>query len=201
MQLVDVTLIISDIPRQTVMTKDNVSIGIDSVTYWHILDPFRARFQVNNVEQTLKERTMNILRDVVGSHELQKIVSNRESVAKEIMALVDAPAASWGVRVESILIKDLRFTAEMQQSLSAAAKQQRIGDSLIISARAELEAAKLQRQSADILSTQTAQQIRSLDALTKMAVGPNTKLIFMPMMETAEEMVRSAQIQLAGQRR
>jgi regulator of protease activity HflC (stomatin/prohibitin superfamily) len=78
---VDITMNISNIPRQIVVTRDNVSVDIDSVIYWHIVDPFVATFQVNNITQALIERTQTTLKDTVGAHDLQDMVTNRERIA------------------------------------------------------------------------------------------------------------------------
>jgi len=180
MHLVDVKIKITDIPRQVVMTKDNVSISIDSVLYWHIVDPFVAKFHVDKVGSALLERTMTTLRDTIGAHVLQSVIENREALATEIRKIIDETSRSWGVIVESILIKDLSFSQELQETLASAAKQQRLGESKVISAKAEVQAAKLMREASDILNTPAAMQIRYLETLTAMAHQAGTKVIFMP---------------------
>eukprot|EP01022_Parablepharisma_sp_SALTPOND_P024141 TRINITY_DN530_c0_g1_i1.p1 TRINITY_DN530_c0_g1~~TRINITY_DN530_c0_g1_i1.p1 ORF type:complete len:338 (-),score=19.52 TRINITY_DN530_c0_g1_i1:63-1076(-) len=180
LHLVDIKIKISDVPRQMVMTKDNVSVDIDSVVYWHIMDPFVAMFHVQNVSSALMERTMTTLRDTIGAHTLQNVIENREVLAAEIRKIIDEIARSWGVVVESILIKDLKFSAELQDTLAAAAKQQRLGESKVISAKAEVQAAKLMREASDILNTPAAMQIRYLETLSAMAHQAGTKVIFMP---------------------
>lgn len=109
------------------------------------------------------------------------MVQDREGVALQVEEIVEAVAEKWGVAVESILIKDIAISPELQESLSSAATQQRIGQSKIIGAQAEVEAAKLMRQAADILSSEAALQIRELEALQSMAKSSNTKTIFIPM--------------------
>ena len=179
MHIVDVKIRINELPRQMVMTKDNVSVLIDSVVYWHIIDPFTAQFQVADVTSALMERTMTTLRDTVGSHTLQNVIENREALAVEIRKIIDDAARSWGVIVESILIKDLTFSTELQETLSSAAKQQRIGESKIIAARAEVQAARLMREASDILNTPAAMQIRYLETMHGMAKHSANKVIFM----------------------
>jgi regulator of protease activity HflC (stomatin/prohibitin superfamily) len=145
LHVVNVSLILSDIPRQIVMTRDNVSINIDSVIYWHIIDPFVAKFHVKDITRSLIERTQTTLKDTIGAYTLQEAISNREKLAIEIKRIIDVPARSWGVVVESILIKDMLFSEELQENLSSAAKQQRLGESKIIAAQAEVDSAKLMR--------------------------------------------------------
>ena len=93
---------------------------------------------------------------------------------------MDDVASGWGVRVESMLIKDIIFSNELQESLSMAAQSKRIGESKVIAARAEVESAKLMRQAADILSSAPAMQIRYLEAMQAMAKSANSKVIFLP---------------------
>ncbi|KAJ3283657.1 hypothetical protein HDU79_008876 [Rhizoclosmatium sp. JEL0117] len=177
---VDIKVNITPIPSQVIMTGDNVSIVIDSVIYWEIVDPFIATFLVSNVNKALMERTQTTLRHVVGSRSLQESIENRDSLAKDILSLISGPAKSWGVQVESILIKDIKFTPELQETLAAAAKQQRIGESKIITARSELESAKLMREASDILNTKAAMQIRYLETLASISTHPGTKIVFLP---------------------
>jgi len=162
------------------MTKDNVSISIDSVVYWHIIDPFRATFLVQDARAALRERTQTTLRHILGSRDMQDCVENREMIAHEIQDVIAGPAHEWGVKVESILIKDIHFGKELQESLSSAATQKRIGDAKVILARAEVESAKLMREASDILATPAAMQIRYLETLQAMSKHGNTKVIFMP---------------------
>lgn len=176
-----VSIQIQSIPQQVVMTKDNVNVIIDSVLYWHVIDPYTAVFIVSDVERALIERTQTTLRQVFGSRTLQDAIESRESIAHQIEEIVKDPARSWGVKIESILIKDLKFTEELQQNLSAAAKAKRIGESKVIAAQAEVEAARLMREASDILNTPAAMQIRYLDTLSTMSKSSGTKVIFMPL--------------------
>ncbi|KAI9203685.1 uncharacterized protein BJ171DRAFT_425207 [Polychytrium aggregatum] len=173
---VDIKIQIQDIPRQIVMTKDNVGLQIDSVLYWHIVDPYCAAFMVSNVQRALIERTQTTLRHIIGTRSLQDCIEHRDTISHEIQQIISEPAQSWGVKIESILIKDLQFSADLLESLSAAAKQKRIGESKVIAARAEVESARLMREASDILNTPAAMQIRHLETLCAMAKASNTKV-------------------------
>ncbi|KAI8809389.1 hypothetical protein BJ742DRAFT_676811 [Cladochytrium replicatum] len=177
---VDIKIQLSDIPSQFVMTKDNCNIRIDSVIYWHVVDPVIAAFDVQDVRQALVERTQTTLRQILGARTLQDCIENREVLAHEIERIISGPAASWGVKIESILIKDITFAQELQETLSAAAKQKRVGEAKVIAAAAEVDAAKLMREASDILNTPAAMQIRYLETLQTMAKASNSKVIFMP---------------------
>ncbi|PWN49837.1 hypothetical protein IE53DRAFT_387927 [Violaceomyces palustris] len=180
-RVVDIKIQISEVPQLVVITKDNVSITIDSVLFWHVTNPVRAAYGISDVRAALIERSQTTLRHVVGSRNLQSLISDREQVAAEIEEIVESVAEKWGVQVESILIKDIFFSKELQESLSSAATQRRIGESRIVRARAEVDAARLMRQAADILASPAAMQIRQLEALQTMAKNANSKVIFVPM--------------------
>ncbi|KAI7775835.1 hypothetical protein LA080_006203 [Diaporthe eres] len=177
---VDVKIQIVEVPKQVCMTKDNVNLHLTSVIYYHIVSPHKAAFGITNVRQALIERTQTTLRHVVGARVLQDVIERREEIAQSIGEIIEDVAAGWGVQVESMLIKDIVFSQELQESLSMAAQSKRIGESKIIAAKAEVESAKLMRQAADILSSAPAMQIRYLEAMQAMAKSANSKVIFMP---------------------
>jgi len=177
---VDVKIQIVEVPKQVCMTKDNVTVHLTSVIYYHIVSPHKAAFGIANVRQALIERTQTTLRHVVGARILQDVIERREEIAQSIGEIIEDVAAGWGVAVESMLIKDIVFSQDLQESLSMAASSKRIGESKIIAAKAEVESAKLMRQAADILSSAPAMQIRYLEAMQAMAKSANSKVIFLP---------------------
>ena len=149
---VDVKIQIVEVPKQICMTRDNVSLQLTSVIYYRINSPHKAAFGISNIRQALVERTQTTLRHVIGARNLQDVIERREEIATDIRAIVEETASGWGVDVESMLIKDIIFSQELQDSLSMAAQSKRTGEAKIIAARAEVESAKLMRQAADILS-------------------------------------------------
>ncbi len=190
---VEVKIQMKEIPRQVCMTKDNVNLQLTSVLYYHIVAPHKAVFGVSDVAQALEERTQTTLRHVVGARNLQDVIERREEVATSIREIIDETAVGWGVRVESILIKDLVLSQDLQESLSMAAQSKRIGESKIIAARAEVESAKLMRKAADILASKAAMQIRYLDAMQAMAKTAGSKVIFMPSANAMDNIAEQVQ--------
>ena len=162
------------------MTKDNVNIHITSVIYYHITAPHKAAFGISNIRQALIERTQTTLRHVIGARVLQDVIERREEIAQSIKDIIDDTALGWGCEVESMLVKDIIFSQELQDSLSMAAQSKRTGEAKVITARAEVESAKLMRQAADILCSAPAMQIRYLEAMQAMAKTANSKVIFLP---------------------
>ncbi|KAG0342973.1 hypothetical protein BG000_010866 [Podila horticola] len=157
---VDMRVQINSLTGQVIMTKDNVNIHIDSIIYWHIIDPVLASYGITDVSRALNERTKTTLRQVLGARLLQEIIENRDLLAHEIQTIIDVPAHAWGVKVESILIKDIQFTKALQESLSSAAQAKRLAESKVIQAQSEVDSAKLMRQAAEY------------DVKTHFAAGP-----------------------------
>ncbi|CAK5262366.1 unnamed protein product [Mycena citricolor] len=181
LKIVDVKIQIIPIGRQSVITRDNVNVEIDSVIYYQINNPYRSAFGITDLRKALVERAQTTLRQVVGARAVQSVVTERDQIAFEIGEIVADVADNWGVAIEGILIKDIIFGADVAASLSSAAQQKRLGESKVIAARAEVEAAKLMRQAADILASPAAMQIRQLEALQAMAKTAQSKTIFVPM--------------------
>ncbi|EAW09898.1 slipin family protein [Aspergillus clavatus NRRL 1] len=190
---IDVKIQIVEVPRQVCMTKDNVTLNLTSVIYYQIISPHKAAFGISNVRQALVERTQTTLRHVIGARVLQDVIERREEIAQSTAEIIEEVASGWGVQVESMLIKDIIFSNDLQDSLSMAAQSKRIGESKVIAARAEVESAKLMRQAADILSSAPAMQIRYLEAMQAMAKTANSKVIFLPAMnQTVQQQLAAA---------
>jgi regulator of protease activity HflC (stomatin/prohibitin superfamily) len=189
---VDVKIQIVEVPRQVCMTKDNVTLNLTSVIYYQVVSPHKVAFGITNVRQALIERTQTTLRHVIGARVLQDVIERREEIAQSTSEIIEEVAAGWGVKVESMLIKDIIFSNDLQDSLSMAAQSKRIGESKIIAARAEVESAKLMRQAADILSSAPAMQIRYLEAMQAMAKTANSKVIFLPSAPNVSQQLEAA---------
>jgi len=180
MTTVDIRIQVQVLPQQVIFTRDNVSVRVDSVLYWRIFDAPTATFSVDNVTNALIERAQTTMREVCSVRDLQEMLTHREVMADEIKHIIEATAHSWGIEIESILIKDIIMGAELQENLSAAAVAKRQGASKVISAQAEVEAAKLMREASDILATPAAMQFRYLETLQKMAAHSQSRVIFVP---------------------
>jgi erythrocyte band 7 integral membrane protein len=165
-----------------------VNLQLTSVIYYHITSPHKAAFGISNIRQALIERTQTTLRHVIGARVLQDVIERREEIAQSIREIIEETATGWGAAVESMLVKDIIFSQDLQDSLSMAAQSKRTGEAKVISARAEVESAKLMRQAADILSSAPAMQIRYLEAMQQMAKQANSKVIFMPTPDPAGTM-------------
>ena len=127
-----------------------MNLSLTSVIYYRITSPHKAAFGISNIRQALIERTQTTLRHVVGARVLQDVIERREEIAQSIREIIEEIAAGWGVEVESMLVKDIIFSQDLQDSLSMAAQSKRTGEAKVIAARAEVESAKLMRTAADM---------------------------------------------------
>jgi len=171
---------IMDIRRQLVMTKDNINVIVDSVVYYQIEDSYKSLFSVYDLPFSIMELCRTTLRDVFGVVTLQQALEDRDFLAEKIKNIMDEATASWGVDVSKVLIQEILFTEDLQRSLSTAATAKRLAESKIIGAQADVQAAKLMRNAADILNTPASMQIRYLEAITHVAKASNPKVVFFP---------------------
>jgi len=180
MVAVNMRMRVQALPVQTIFTRDNVSAQVDSVLYWRVADAPTSVYSIEGVERALVERALTTMREICSIRDLQDILNHREVMAEEIKHLIEGTAQSWGIEIESILIKDILLSPELKENLSAAAVAKRQGASKVISAQAEVEAARLMREASDILASPAAMQFRYLDTLQKMSQHANSRVIFMP---------------------
>ncbi|KAM3127835.1 hypothetical protein pb186bvf_020066 [Paramecium bursaria] len=186
---VDLRTRVLDLERQVILTKDNISVNIDTCMYYRILgnlkqqhflqkDPVRASYRVQRLQQSVKDMTYAALRQVSGEHKLQELLENREKVQDSIESYLDKATENWGIYVEEVFIKGYDF---ITSDLAAAAKNKRIAQAKVISAQADVESAKLMKEAAEALNSKAAMQIRFLETLQMLAKGPAQKLMFLPL--------------------
>lgn len=177
----DMRVNIIDNPSQVIMTKDNVTASIDSVLYYRVTNAQKSKFEIADFKHSIKELTQTALRDCLSKVTLQEALEHRDQLAKEIATLIDHTGNEWGVHIQSLLIKDIKVSKELQESLSAKAQAERMAAAKLISAEADVKAAILFREASDTLDTPAALQIRYLETLKEMTRNTGTKMIFVPM--------------------
>lgn len=166
--------------NQMALTKDNLCLILDTSVYFRIIDSRKATYQVKDIKEAVANLTFATLRNSCGQHVLQDLLEKREEVALDIQEYVDEHVHDWGVKVENIFIKDMKLTSDVEFVLSSAAKERKLADSKIISARADVESAKMMKQAAEILDSDAAMQIRYLETLNHIIKSPNVRVVFMP---------------------
>lgn len=170
-----------DLERQLILTKDNITVNIDTCVYYRIIDPMVAYYTLSSIQASVAEITYATLRTFTGENTLQDLLEKRQEIADKIEDYVYEKVNKWGIYVEQIFIKDMSLNAELQKSLSMVSKTERLSKAKIISAAADVESAKLMHQAADILNTKAAMQIRYLEVLQMVAGGSGSKIMFMPL--------------------
>lgn len=169
-----------DLNKQRVVTKDNMSLIIDAVLFYKIVDTHRAMFRVQGVQNLIIDLAVTTLRNVIGNMSMQQFLENRDHLDDQMLSKVEQTAAGWGLRVTRVLVQDVQLPPEFRNTMSASAVAKKIGDAKRITAQADVEAARLMREAAEALSTDAALQIRYLDALELLTKTANPKLLFFP---------------------
>jgi len=132
-----------DVPRQAVITKDNVSVSVDAVVYYRVEDPIKAVVKVSNYNYAVTQLAMTTLRDVIGTIELDQLLSHREEVSKRIQQILDEMTEAWGVKVVAVTIRDILLPEELIKAMSLQAQAERIRRARIIEAEGERQAASI----------------------------------------------------------
>ncbi len=181
-QKVDMRLQTADIPRQEVMTKDNIPMLVNAVVYFKVVNPEDAIIKIQDYTFAIRQYTQAALRDVIGNSEMDFVLTERESIADSIRKIVDAETDGWGVDVESIKIQEVELPAEMKRAMAKQAEAERERRAMIINSQGELSASENLKKAADILAKSSgALHLRTLQTIRDIAADPSEKIIlFMP---------------------
>lgn len=179
---VDVRSTPVDVPRQEVITKDNVTINVDAVVYFRVLDSAKAVLETNNYIYATAQFAQAALRDVVGNVELDSLLSKRDQISQEIKQIVDAETEKWGIDVENVKIQNIELPQDMKRAMAKQAEAERERRAVIITAGGEKAAAQEVAEAAQMLnSIPGGIAIRTLQTLEKIAVEPSQKtLVVLP---------------------
>jgi regulator of protease activity HflC (stomatin/prohibitin superfamily) len=176
-----------DIPQQEVITKDNVTVGINAVVYFKVDDPQKAILEVQDYSQAVALYAQATLRDVIGGIELDFLLSEREKVAEEIKKIVDKTTTSWGIDVSIIKIQDLELPADMKRAMAKQAEAERERRAIIVRAEGEYTAAEKLAQAAQILSSVPGGiSLRTLQTVEKINPDPSKTVVFLLPIEFIE---------------
>jgi regulator of protease activity HflC (stomatin/prohibitin superfamily) len=176
---VDVRSTPVDVPSQEVITKDNVSIKVDAVVYFRVVDAAKAVLETNNYVYATSQFAQAALRDVVGNIELDGVLSQREQISEQIKHIVDSETEKWGIDVENVKIQNIELSQDMKRAMAKQAEAERERRAVIISAAAEKAAAREVAEAAAILAqVPGGMGIRTLQTLEKISVEPSQKTLF-----------------------
>jgi len=181
MTKVDLRVIVMDVPTQDVISRDNVSVKVNAVIYFRIVDPEKAIIRVANVFEATSQLSQTTLRSVLGQHELDDMLSERDKLNSDIQAILDKRTDNWGIKVANVEIKHVDLDESMIRAIAQQAEAERARRAKIINAEGEMQAAQMLAEAAKILATQKqALQLRYLQTLKEVA-GEKTNTIIFPL--------------------
>ena len=179
MTKVDLRVIVMDVPTQDVISRDNVSIKVNAVIYFRIVDPEKAIIQVADVFEATSQLSQTTLRSVLGQHELDDMLSEREKLNTDIQAILDRRTDNWGIKVANVEIKHVDLDESMIRVIAQQAEAERARRAKVINAEGEKQAAGMLVEAAETLSSQKqALQLRYLQTLKEVAGGKTNTIIF-----------------------
>lgn len=176
---VDLRVVTLDIPSQECITRDNVTVKINAVVYYRVIDPARAIVQVEDYRRATWNIAQTTLRNVIGQSELDELLAHRERINEKLQRIIDEQTEPWGVKVSIVEVKDVELPQGMQRAMARQAEAEREKRAKIIHAEGEFQAAQQLAEAAKVVSTQPAAiQLRYLQTLTEIAVEKNSTIIF-----------------------
>jgi len=190
---VSLRLVTMDVPEQDVITKDNVSIKVNAVIYFRVMDPTNATIEVENYLFATSQLAQTTLRSVCGQMELDEILSQREKINSQLQGILDKSTDPWGIKVSTVEVKHIELTEEMQRSMARQAEAERERRAKIINAEGEYQAADRLVQAASIISKHPeALQLRYLQTMREMSSENNTTTFFPIPIELFSAFVKKA---------
>jgi regulator of protease activity HflC (stomatin/prohibitin superfamily) len=182
MRKVDMRIKTAEIPRQEVMTRDNIPMLVNAVVYFKVVKPEEAIIKIEDYAFAIRQYTQAALRDVIGNSEMDFVLTERESIAQDIKEIVDAETDGWGIDVESIKIQEVELPAEMKRAMAQQAEAERERRAVVINSMGELEASRNLQQAAQALSESPgAMHLRTLQTIRAIAADPSEKIVlFIP---------------------
>jgi regulator of protease activity HflC (stomatin/prohibitin superfamily) len=176
---VSLRTIVHDVPPQDVITRDNVSVKVNAVVYYRVIEPMKAVVEVEQFHYATSQLAQTTLRSVLGQVELDDLLSRRERLNQELQTILDKHTDPWGIKVSMVEVKHVDLPTEMQRAMAKQAEAEREKRAKIIHADGELQASRALAEAAEIISVNsTTLQLRYLQTLTEIAAEKNSTIIF-----------------------
>lgn len=180
MRNVDVRTTPMDVPKQEVITKDNVTVNVDAVIYFRVIDAKKAVFETTNYAYATSTFAQTALRDVTGNFDLDELLSKRNEISKQIKEIVDAQTDKWGIDIESVKLQNIELPSDMKRAMAKQAEAERERRAAIISAEGEKASATAVAEAAELLAkTPGGLNIRTLQTLEKISTDPSQKTVIL----------------------
>ncbi|MGQ0545510.1 MAG: slipin family protein [Betaproteobacteria bacterium] len=176
---VDLRVRVFDVPPQDVITRDNVSVKVNAVIYFRVVEPQLAIIQVANFNEATSQLAQTTLRAILGKHELDQLLAEREKLNNDIQAVLDAQTDAWGIKVSNVEIKHVDLNESMVRAIARQAEAERERRAKVIHAEGELQASEKLLQAAQMLAQKAeAMQLRYLQTLTQIAGDKSSTIVF-----------------------
>jgi regulator of protease activity HflC (stomatin/prohibitin superfamily) len=181
---VDLRTQTTDVPPQDVITSDNVTVRVDAVTYFKVVEPVRSVVSIDDHRNATSKVAQTTLRSILGQRDLDDLLSKRDEINQQLQRYIDEVTDPWGVKVSLVEVKDVNLPTAMERSMASQAEAERDRRARVINARGELEAAQNLGEAAQILEVHpAAMQLRLLGGLVDVAEQPNSTIVFPVPME------------------
>jgi regulator of protease activity HflC (stomatin/prohibitin superfamily) len=191
---VDLRMIVMDVPSQDVISQDNVSVKVNAVVYFRVIDPERAIIQVENYTDATSQLAQTTLRSVLGKHDLDDMLAERDKLNDDIQEILDRHTDAWGIKVANVEIKHVDIDESMIRAIAKQAEAERERRAKVIHAEGELQASEKLLQAAKVLSQNPQSiQLRYLQTLTEIAGEKNSTIAFPVPMDILMPLVKAAQ--------
>jgi regulator of protease activity HflC (stomatin/prohibitin superfamily) len=175
---VNMQIVTMPVPAQEGITRDNVTVRVDAVVYYRVLDPIKVVVDVQNYQHAIGQVAQASLRSIIGKSDLDDLLSNRERLNQGLELMLDTPALDWGVQIDRVEIKDVALPETMKRSMSRQAEAERERRSRVITAEGELQASQKLAQAAEIMTEHPAAlQLRLLQTVVEVAAEKNSTLV------------------------
>lgn len=179
MRKVALRTITMDIPSQKIITKDNVSIDIAAVAYYHIVDPKKAVIAIDDIYLAVNQISQTTVRNIVGQFTLDELLSQTSKINAQIQTMIDTHTEPWGAQVTAVEIKDIALPDNMQRAMAKEAEAERERRAKVVAAEGEFQAAQKLAEAADVISKHpVALQLRTLQTMAEISVEKNSTIIF-----------------------
>jgi len=189
---VDLRVIVMDVPSQDVISRDNVSVKVNAVVYFRVIDPEKAIIQVEDYLMATSQLAQTTLRSVLGQHELDEMLAEREKLNDDIREILDIQTDAWGIKVANVEIKHVDLDESMIRAIARQAEAERVRRAKIIHAEGEMQAAEKLTEAARTLAQQPqAIQLRYMQTLTEVAGDKTSTIVFPLPLDLVEPLLKS----------
>lgn len=189
---VDVRTTPMDVPKQEVITRDNVTVNVDAVVYSRVIDARKAVLETTNYRYATATFAQTALRDVTGNFDLDELLSKRDEISTQIKEIVDAQTDKWGIDIENVKLQNIELPADMKRAMAKQAEAERERRAAIISAEGEKSAAAAVAEAAQLLAqTPGGLNIRTLQTLEKISTDPSQKTVILLPTDLAGKVAKS----------